>query len=30
MRYLAFDERGLPLYNGIVAGVDACYRITKV
>ena len=26
---LTFNEKGLPLYNGQVAGLDACYRITK-
>jgi ubiquinone/menaquinone biosynthesis C-methylase UbiE len=26
---LTFNDRGLPVYNGYVAGVDACYRITK-
>ncbi len=26
---LTFDERGLPLYNGVVAGVDACYVVTR-
>ena len=26
---LTYDERGFPLHNGIVAGVDACYRVTR-
>ncbi len=26
---LTFDERGLPLYNGVAAGVDACYIVTR-
>ena len=26
---LTFDERGIPLYQGSVAGIDACYRFTK-
>ena len=27
---LKFDERGYPKYNGHYAGVDACYRVTRV
>ena len=26
---LTFDDRGLPLYNGVVAGGNASYRVTK-
>jgi ubiquinone/menaquinone biosynthesis C-methylase UbiE len=26
---ITFDERGFPLYNGFVAGVDAVYKLTK-
>ena len=27
---LTFNDRGLPLYNGAVAGGNACYRVTKL
>ena len=26
---LVFDERGLPYYQGNVAGIDACYSLRK-
>jgi len=27
---LTFDRRGCPLYNNVVAGIDACFRLTAV
>jgi SAM-dependent methyltransferase len=29
LKRITFDDRGFPLYNGMVAGVDAVYRLTK-
>lgn len=26
---LTFDERGVPRYRGVVAGIDACYQLVK-
>ena len=27
---LRFDDRGLPLYNGAVAGIGGCYSFNKI
>lgn len=29
LKNITVDERGFPLYNGVVAGVDAVYKLTK-